>query len=173
MAVSMKPPMPPPPRWAVRGLSLRPATPGDRDFLRVLFGDVRAEEIASTGWPAERGEAFLDSQFALQTTHFDTYYGDGDVQIIEAAGRPIGRLHLHDSAEGRLVVDISLLRGWRGQGLGASLLRQVQAQTRRSGLPRTWLHVAAHNFAAVRLYERLGFKVVERDATYWRMDWTP
>ncbi len=71
------------------------------------------------------------------------------------------------------MVDISLLQSWRGRGVGTALLRQVQIQTRRSGLPMTWLHVEAHNVAAARLYERLGFKIVERGPTHWRMEWRP
>lgn len=169
----MTSPLPAPPRWAGQGLSLRPATPDDRDFQRILFGDVRADEVALAGWPEAQSQAFLDSQFALQSDHFGLHFAGGDIQIVEAANQPIGRLYLHDSAEGRLVVDISLLRAWRGRGLGTALLRQVQIQTRRSGLPKTWLHVEAHNIAAARLYERLGFRVVERGPTHWRMEWRP
>lgn len=165
--------MPPPPRWAAQGLTLRPACPGDRDFLRVLFGDVRADEVALAGWPEARSEPFLDSQFALQSEHFAVHFAPGDAQIVEAAGQPIGRLYLHDSPEGRLVVDISLLQPWRGRGLGTALLRQVQIQTRRSGLTRTWLHVEARNVGATRLYERLGFRIIDRGETHRRMEWKP
>ena len=165
--------MPPPPRWAAQGLTLRPVCPDDRDFLRVLFGDVRADEVALAGWPEPRSETFLDSQFALQSAHFDLYFAPADAQIVEAAGQPIGRLYLHDSPEGRLVVDISLLQAWRGRGLGTALLRQVQIQTRRSGLACTWLHVEARNIGAMRLYKRLGFQIVDRGATHWRMEWKP
>ena len=165
--------LPPPRRWAAQGLALRAATAQDQAFLRALYADVRADEVALAGWPRPLAEAFLDSQFDLQVGHYARTFPGADILLILAEGAPIGRLYLHDSDQGRLIVEISLLAAWRGRGLGGALIRQIQAQSRRAGLPRCWLHVAHHNTAARRLYERLGFRVTDQDQTHCRMDWTP
>jgi GNAT superfamily N-acetyltransferase len=46
----------------------------------------------------------------------------------------------------------------RGLGLGTCLLRQSLAGFKRSGLRRAYLEVTARNTAAIRLYERFGFR---------------
>ena len=166
---SLTPPRP----WASQGLALRVAAVEDQAFLRALYADVRADEVALAGWPVPLAEAFLDSQFDLQSRHYARAFPGAEILLILAAGAPIGRLYLHDSDQGRLIVEFSLLAAWRGRGLGGALIRQVQAQSRRAGLPRCWLHVAHHNPAARRLYDRLGFRVTGQDQTHCRMDWTP
>jgi ribosomal protein S18 acetylase RimI-like enzyme len=46
----------------------------------------------------------------------------------------------------------------RGRGLGTALLLQALHGFRRAGLGRAFLEVTAQNEAAVRLYQRLGFR---------------
>lgn len=151
---------------------LRPAVEGDMAFLRDLYGQTRAEEMALSGWVPDRCEAFLDSQFDLQFRHYSSRYPEGRHLIVERARRPVGRLWLADEGQDRQIVDISLIESARGQGLGAALLRQVMARARRDGLGVS-LSVLADNIGAQRLYLRLGFRVVEASGPRWRMRWTP
>lgn len=151
---------------------LRPAVEGDLAFLRDLYGQTRAEEMALSGWPPDRCEAFLDSQFDLQSRHYSSHYPEGRHLIVEQARRPVGRLWLADEGEDRRIVDISLIESVRGRGLGTTLVRQVMAKARRDGLGVS-LSVQADNVGAQRLYLRLGFRVVEASGPRWRMRWTP
>jgi GNAT superfamily N-acetyltransferase len=48
----------------------------------------------------------------------------------------------------------------RGLGLGTALLRKALTGFKRSGLRRAFLEVTARNTAAIRLYERFGFRKV-------------
>lgn len=158
--------------WSARGLSLRGRTDADRPFLRSLFGGFRAEELAAVPWPDALKTEFLDSQFALQTVHFDRVYPDADFLIVEEGRTPIGRLYLDRKPDGFLVVDIGFLPHWRGAGLGAELLRHLHEQAAAAGAGRVWLHVLAANPRAQRLYERLGFRVTEgSDGPYRTMEW--
>lgn len=165
-------PLDAPAGWAARGLSLRARTEGDRPFLRDLYGSFRAAELAPVPWSDAEKAEFLDSQFALQTIHFDRFFPDADFLIIEEAGTPMGRLYLDRKPDGFLVVDIGFLPHRRGAGLGTALLRHVHAQAARAGASRVWLHVLEENPGARLLYERLGFRGIEGgEGPYRRMAW--
>jgi ribosomal protein S18 acetylase RimI-like enzyme len=61
-------------------------------------------------------------------------------------------------------MDIALLPGLRGRGIGSSLLAELIEESERSGSSIT-LHVEADN-PAVRLYQRLGFEHLEDRGVY-------
>jgi ribosomal protein S18 acetylase RimI-like enzyme len=60
------------------------------------------------------------------------------------------------------VKDLVVHESWRGQGLGEALLRHVLAGFAARGAPAVELKVEATNSNAIRLYERVGMRVVER-----------
>ena len=60
------------------------------------------------------------------------------------------------------VKDLAVHESWRRRGLGEALLRHVLATFRARGARVTELKVESDNARAVRLYERLGMRVVER-----------
>ena len=60
------------------------------------------------------------------------------------------------------VKDLAVHESWRRRGLGEALLRRVLAAFAARSATAVELKVHAANAAAVRLYERLGFVVVER-----------
>lgn len=47
---------------------------------------------------------------------------------------------------------------WRRRGLGTALIQHVLAEGRRLGAPKATLEVRRSNDAAIRLYERAGFR---------------
>lgn len=164
-------PFPPPSGWPARGLSLRPRNADDEAFLRDLYFDLRAAELASTRWPPGRRRAFTDSQFDLQDRHFRAQFPAADFLIIQRDERPIGRLYLNRGADGFLVVDIGLLSSARRRGLGRELLEHVQERAAEAGAPKVWLHVLHDNLGAATLYSQLGFQRVALSGAHWRMEW--
>ncbi len=150
-------------------LSLRPITPEDDSFLQRLFATTRAEELELTGWSEEQKAAFCLGQFNAQSAHYQKYYGDGSFQIIEREGVPAGKLLVWRSGKEILIVDIALLPKHRGAGIGTKLLRDLQDEARAAGKSLT-IHVERFN-PALRLYERLGFQVVEEQQVYLLMQW--
>lgn len=81
--------------------------------------------------------------------------------LIWADGAPQGCILMthcpdHDSVE---LVYLGLSPGLRGRGLGVRLLRGAIARTARFGAKETTCAVDRRNTPAVRLYERLGFRV--------------
>jgi len=168
-------PVPPPNlapvNWRAKGLALRSIRFEDAFFLRDLYADLRAEELAAVDWPPAQKRAFTDSQYDLQDAHFGRAHPHAWRLIVERRGKAVGRLYLDDTPEGLLVVDIGLLALVRGKGIGGDLLKAAQAQARRQGSPGVWLHVLKDNVRARTLYERLGFAATGETATHWRMDW--
>ncbi|MBR3313048.1 MAG: GNAT family N-acetyltransferase [Atopobiaceae bacterium] len=67
-------------------------------------------------------------------------------------------------------LSISLYGPYRGKGLGAAMMRQMLDELRGAGYARASLSVQKEN-PALRLYERMGFRVVGDgfDETEWLM----
>jgi len=149
-------PLQPPEALAAAGLSLRPVTPDDRDFLARLYRVIRWDEFAPTGWTDEVKTAFLASQFEFQQRHYRDEYDDAEYYVIDHPDGPVGRIYVDRATPELRLLEISLLPEWRGRGLGAALLELLQQEVRAGRAERVSLQVAQGNPAG-RLYERLGF----------------
>lgn len=77
--------------------------------------------------------------------------------------------YANDRAAGAYISNVSLLPGWRGQGVADELLRRCLQRASALGLRTAGLHLHPDNAAALRLYERHGFQTVERKPTTLRM----
>ena len=150
-------------------MNLRPATPADEPFLRRVYAESRAAELAPTGWTEAQKAAFCDSQFAAQDAHYRRAYPGCEFLVVERDGAPIGRLYRQRRADEIRIVDLALLEAERGQGVGGRLLRAVLEEAGAAGLP-VRLHVERNN-PARRLYVRLGFQVEEQGAIYDLLCW--
>jgi ribosomal protein S18 acetylase RimI-like enzyme len=151
-------------------IALRPAAAADDALLRRIYASTREEEMAATGWPAQRRTAFLHQQFVAQQRHFRQHYPGAQNLIMERDGQPVGRLCWHWMPGELRMVDISLLPEWRGLGLGRQVVMALQALAAAQGLAMG-LHVEVGN-RAIALYERLGFVVTGHSGLHHRMRWT-
>lgn len=156
---------------AAIGVNFRSELPEDEAFLAKLYATTRAGEMALTGWDAAQQEAFLRQQFQFQTTHYRKHYGDASFQIILRDDAPIGRLYVHYGAQEIRLMDIALMPEHRGAGLGGSILENLLREAARLGKTVT-LHVERFN-PALRLYQRLGFRVIEDQQINFYMEWRP
>ncbi len=157
-----------PPDLRIAGASFRPITEADMPFLRALYAQVRRDELAAVPWPDEVKQAFLNSQFQLQHAHYHQHYVDADFLVIERDGAPIGRIYVHRAPGDIRVMEVSLLESERGRGLGTALFAELFAEARATR-SKVSLHVEPHN-PAMRLYQRLGFKIIERGGVYWYLE---
>ena len=163
------PPIPFFPRAAARGVAFRAMTDADLPFVAALYASTRAEEVAATGWPLEQQRAFLEQQHHAQHSHYRIHYADMLWLIAEQAGAAIGRLYLDRWPDQLRIVDISLLPGWRGRGIGAAMLRDVIDMAAASAM-RVSIHVEKNN-PARHLYDRLGFRFVADKGVYDLLEW--
>jgi len=153
------------------GYALRPETDGDVPFLMRLYASTREDELALVGWSAAQKEAFLSSQFAAQRHHYRTALTGCCSAILEHDGAAVGRLYLQARQTQIHIVDIALLPACRNRGLGAAILRALQAAAAADGRS-IGLMVATFN-PALRLYRRLGFAAVADHGPYCAMIWRP
>jgi ribosomal protein S18 acetylase RimI-like enzyme len=156
----------------VNSHSLRPALDADEPFLYALYASTRAAEFAAWGFPEAQQKMFLDLQFRAQQQHYAAYPNTAH-WIIEAqcagAIQPIGRLLIARLTDEIRLVDIALLPDFRNQGIGAELVRWVQAEAGNNN-QAVRLHVAADS-PALSFYTRLGFRLLEDRNTHWFMEW--
>jgi ribosomal protein S18 acetylase RimI-like enzyme len=149
-------------------VTLRPAGPDDEPFLYQLYCSTRAEEMAAWGWDPAQQEMFLKMQFRARQLGYQGQSTNADSRIIERGDRPIGRLLVFRSESEICLADIALLPEFRGAGIGTALINELLAEAREAGKPVT-LHVEKTNPAG-RLYQRLGFSVVEDTGVYFKME---
>ena len=153
---------------------LRPATPADDAFFRVLYHSTRAEEARASGWPQAMIQAFLDSQFAAQQAGYaQSFPGAETFAVLLGADspEPVGRVILYRSAHALRLVDFALSPPHRNRGLGTQLLAQLQQRAKHAGCPLE-LQVERGN-RALALYLRTGFTRYGENALRVQMIWQP
>lgn len=154
-------------------LELRPATPEDDHFLAQVYAGTRQEEMDLVPWSDLEKSKFLEMQHRAQTHSYTTRFPDSEHNIILIDGQPAGRIWT-DEWEGEIrLLDIALLPEFRGRGTGTLLLKRLQDRAEAAGKAlRHSVHTT--NTAAIRLYERLGFTIVDdyEFETHHLMEWS-
>lgn len=139
-------------------LSIREATENDVALLarvNTLANENRLS--AETGWdPAHFAENATESAkeevagIVVDSTTYVIAYGGEDVGRLRVIRHP-GELH---------VAGIQILPEHQGKGIGSSVMKTVIEEAAGNDYPLT-LEVEKNNLDAKRLYERLGFEMVE------------
>ena len=130
---------------------LRPATDADYDFLwRVASTTMRGYVEAIWGWDGP-----------WQEQRFRGNFRAGSWRVIVVDGQDAGGLQAgHRPSDGDLcLANVYLLPAFQGDGIGSAVVRNLMADARAEGVPLT-LNVLRSNPDALRLYERLGLRVV-------------
>ncbi len=138
---------------------LRPATPGDAEFIYSLRRTVYREHVIAT-W-GQWDEPWQRNYFAMR------FHPNGN-QMICLADQAVGHLEWHWAADRLFLASIELDPAWQGRGIGRSIIVDLLTRARRRDLPME-LQVLKTNAAARRLYERLGFTVTDTTPTHHQM----
>ncbi len=142
--------------------------PGDAAFLLSVYDTTRRVEQSLMGLSDTEMDAFIAMQFDFQTRHYDTVFPNASSRIVLVGDVPAGRLIVDRSEERILIVDITLLPGFRGIGVGGELVRPLAEEADAAGLPIR-LHVA-HDNDARAFWEHLGFVAQGFDGFYVAME---
>jgi len=154
---------------ADRGIGLRAITPDDLGFLYQVYASTRADELAPLDWNDEQKAAFLAMQFKAQHTYYQEQFPRASFDMIMLDGEPIGRLYLERREDEIRIIDIALLSAYRNRGIGSAFLEAVIAEAARIALPIR-IHVEQFN-PALRLYTKLGFRIVGETGVYFLMEY--
>lgn len=149
--------------------TLRPAGPDDARFLFDLYAGSRMDELAGAGWTAPQRDTFLRLQYAARDAHYRSAFPEAIDQIVLCGDTGAGRLLVDRRANALHIVDVALLPARQSQGLGSTLLRELQREAEVSQRPLL-LHVEMHNRARA-LYRRLGFAEIETQGLHVSMCW--
>lgn len=151
---------------------LRPVEAADEDFLLSVYASSRADEMALVPWDEEQKLAFLRSQFRAQHAQYQERFPNAEYDIILYRGSPAGRLWIGRTPEQIRLLDIAILPEFQNRGIGATLLKRLLAESEQSGLPLRHM-VFKLNTAALRFYQRFGFKQIDDVGAYLHMERRP
>jgi GNAT superfamily N-acetyltransferase len=143
-------------------LRLRPALAEDVEIAFALLRAAMRRYVESTwgSWDDAEQHRLFAGSFTL-ATH----------RIIEESGRAIGCLAVEERPDHVFLARIFLLPEAQGRGIGTRLVCEIRDDAHRRGLPVA-LTILKVN-PARRLYERLGFRVVDETTTHFRMEARP
>ena len=139
----------------------RPATAADEPFLRRVFRDVRH---GAPGAGAAVPDPSLGVKYRAHSADRRDRYPDAETAIVLEDGEPVGTLTLHHEDGRTHLVDLAVVAGRRGRGVGSAVLSGLLASHHRLTVT-----VWEQNLGAQRLYERHGFSVVAEQFGYLLM----
>lgn len=134
---------------------LRVREPADEDFLRALDAELCCAQQGLGALPPALLAPLLAQQYAAREAGHRQRFPGGLEQVVWVDGARAGRLWTHRAPDALWLVDVALSARVRGGGLGTRLVRALQAEAARAGVPLR-LTVRKDN-PARRLYARLGF----------------
>lgn len=153
----------------IPSIEIRPATADDTRLLFEVYASTRVDELAPVPWTSEQKLQFIAFQFQSQGEHYRQMFPAATFDVIEVDGTGAGRLYVNRTDATIHVIDIALLPSARGRGVGTKILRDLCSEGEAKGVPVT-ISVEKFN-PAKRLYERLGFRMIEDGEVYQRMEW--
>jgi GNAT superfamily N-acetyltransferase len=133
----------------LQDLRIVTAQAADLDWFENLAREAMAPYYAAQGIPWQ-AQAFRASLAGTENYR------------VELGGKPAGMLRYARGAARLFVHDLHLQPQMRGRGIGAALLRLVEARARELGAVAVRMRVFAGN-PALRLYERLGYARITED----------
>ena len=139
---------------------VRPIRCDEGRRLRALRLRALADAPWAFGSTLAKEEAFTEAVWQERAARGATGE-DGVTYVAEEGDRWVGMVTglVNDPAEPRLeVVGMFVEPVARGRGVGAALLEAVASWARGRGAPRLRLWVTSTNGAALRLYQRRGFR---------------
>ena len=153
-------------------IALRPAAggPSEEAFLYLLFASNRAAEMALMPISPADKEFLLQVQFRSMNDTYRKNYPAARYDIIELDRWPVGRIVTDVQADCVYYIDFALLPQAQGVGIGTTVLAAALEEPRRLGLPAR-LRSFSYNWAAQRLYDKLGFTVIAEEPPQVVLEW--
>jgi ribosomal protein S18 acetylase RimI-like enzyme len=152
-------------------VSLRPATREDDALVHRVYESTRAAEFQRIGWSDAQLALFLKMQHDARQRGYAAQFPAAELSIVVDGEEPAGTLQVERASEAIRLIDIAIFPERRGAGIGAFLIKELQAEAAKAGIP-VRLQVALGN-PAQRLYQRLGFVRTGGGEVHEAMEWRP
>lgn len=150
-------------------IELRPVKmPDDEEFLIAAYATTR-DDVKYLPFDEAGKQAFILMQYTAQRDHYAVHYKDAYNYIILYDGKPAGRHMIYYGTEDIRLVDTVVLPEFQNKGIGSAVINDALKEGAEMGLPCV-LHVIKES-PAIRLYERLGFRVVSEIGMHDCMEW--
>ena len=118
-----------------------------------------------------RQEVFVDEQGF--TDEFDDLDAASRHVLVYVNGKPAATGRTYEEEDGTLHIGrVAVRKEYRGYGVGACVMRSLEASARAAGAKRIILGAQDH---AVPFYEKLGYSIcsgsfLDQDALHWHME---
>jgi ribosomal protein S18 acetylase RimI-like enzyme len=137
---------------------LRPVQKEDFSFLYQLHVDTMKDYVAQTwGWDE-----------AAQLGMFAEGFRPEVLQMIVVDDTDAGMLRVERGPQRLFLAAIEIATAWQRRGIGTAIVTDLLEEARTAGLPLELMVLKVN--PARRLYDRLGFAVVDETATHYRME---
>ena len=148
---------------------LRACTKADDAFLYDVFCTTWAHEVAAL--PNQNlAQHVLRIQHIAQERRFANRYPAHQRYVVLEDGEPAGRLYVSEDGSILDVIDLTLMPGFRGRGVGTELLRDIfEHATREDEMIR--LRIERRNQRGADFYSSLGFRMVSADDVDNHFEW--
>jgi ribosomal protein S18 acetylase RimI-like enzyme len=151
-------------------ITLRPGTSQDETFFRRLILETIGIELGASAWPEPMRSHLLSIQYEGRRRSYRAGYPETESSVIQVDGEDAGWVAVAALPNQVHLAEIMVLPELRGRGIGTAAIRGILATARDAGKP-VRLNVNAMNLAAIRLYERLGFRRIDGDEVQHLMEW--
>jgi ribosomal protein S18 acetylase RimI-like enzyme len=152
-------------------ISFKTISPSDQSFIEKLYRSTREKELSITNWPEDQKQRFCIMQSIAQEADYKKNYKDASYQLILYKNKAAGRLYLWETDKEIHIIDISLLPEFQGKGIGRQILTDI-IQSAKEKNKIVALRVVPDN-PAKKLYEKLGFNTISKEATRDYMECNP
>lgn len=129
----------------------------------LAFAVMTADDV---DWVAAR-EAELNAHPWSRGNFADSLAAGHDAWLMLRAGEAVGYAIVLNVLDESHLLDIGIVPGAQGQGLGRCLLDWLCGRARQRGSNSFFLEVRPSNVSAFRLYQRFGFTEIGRRRGYY------
>ena len=130
---------------------LRDAWDSDFPFAEALYLGTMEALLSELGdWDHDKFRKRFRAQFKTQ-----------ECQVIIVDGRDIGFMQVAETDDDINIAQVHLAEGYRGLGIGTQIAADLFARSERNG--KTISLSTPRNNQAIKLYERIGFKISRDD----------
>lgn len=150
-------------------LFFRSILESDMPILFQIYASTRRHEMDMVvDWSHDQKTKFLQQQFLAQHQYYQQQFADANFDLICVGEKGIGRLYIDRREKEIRIIDIALLPEYRNHGIGTRILKNLLTEAiELNKLVR--IHVEKMN-PALKLYKRLGFKIIEDKGVYLLME---